>query len=176
MTNLRTKMTKLSKKAQISKSLVDFAGYGTFVIVFLVFLLLFNIAVVKEGPRENKLNQIGFGSVTSDYVLLNFLRSDVYDDKISKESIKMSDYIVLAAYEESDRNYPFIKRQLDSYFGSFNGCYEMSVLKDGKSAFYITSSLSGSCSSDYLSSSPASVKIPSKNSELVEVKLWADIK
>lgn len=159
---------KMNRKAQISKSLADFVGYGAFVIVFLVFLLLFNLAVVKEKPAENKLDQIGFGDVTSQYVLLNFLRSDVY---LASGNMKMSDYVVLATFEGSDDNYPLIKRQLDSYINSFGGCYEFRTSKDGKKILYISTAKTG-CRLP----PPISIRIPTSDNEIIEASLRMLIK
>ena len=161
-------MNKLSKKGQISKALSDFVGYGAFVIVFLVFLLLFNLSSTInkiKSPQANEITQANtFSDITARQVLLNFLMSDVYYDKISKTPIKMSDYAILTAYKGLDEN-SLIKRQLDSYSGAAgNGCYELKLIKSGKNAFQTKKDFSG-CKL----SPPVTLQIPAQSNEIIEV-------
>ncbi len=169
----------MNKTGQISKTLGDFAGYGAFVIVFLLFLLLFNLSAIsnvkkvpitgieysKFSARTNIISQADlftFTDVTARHVLLNFLRSD----DLPEQTMKMSDYAVLTAYRGSDEN-SLIKRRLDSYADAIgNGCYEFKLVKKGKTVFQTSKTFS------LCRLPPAiSVEIPTLSNELIEVSL-----
>ncbi|MEK6886663.1 MAG: hypothetical protein AABW88_02415 [Nanoarchaeota archaeon] len=159
----------MNKKAIISTAISDFVGYGAFVIVFLVFLLLFNLSIPVnkvKTPTVNELSQVdlyAFTDITARHVLLNFLRSDIY---LPQETMKVSDYVILVAHKGSDEN-SLIKRQLDSYVDSYgNGCYELNLLRNGKSVFRTRKEFSG-CRLP-----PAvTMQIPSQTGEIIEASL-----
>ena len=85
-----------SKKAQLMSAYTDFAGYGAFVIVLLVFIFLFGLTE-KHGEIENTI-ATNFISATSQHSMLNYLKRQLV---FEEENITMADYIIIK-YERNE--------------------------------------------------------------------------
>lgn len=86
----------MNKKGTIPSALVDFVGYGAFIVVLLVFFFLFKLS---EGAKINELKAMDFAEVSGQQFLLNYLRTPVYISGM--ETMTMADYIVMQYEKEA---------------------------------------------------------------------------
>lgn len=161
-----------NKKGAISSALTDFAGYGAFIIILLVFIFLFNLAK-PDKIQGGKIQEIGFPGIDTNEVLLNYLRSNI---SYSGEDVSMAEYITLvfdklsSPYDSSA--FPEIKSRIGKYFDDVSGCYDLVATSSGK----ITLEVSGKASNAPFLCRPIDVQtitVPNRKGELIKIQLSA---